>query len=115
VASVRSELAAVFRPSVQPFVMSVMRIDPPRQLQVVSARVMVVGGGQDVQVGRSDFDALAAARPDLATHWDPTMSHTLKPVHDDPRQVRAYTDPTLPLAEGLATRVAAFVHDAARP
>lgn len=112
VASVSAELAAAFRPSVQPFIMSAMRIDPVRQLKAVAVPVMIVGGGQDVQVGRSDFDALRGARPDLVAHWDPTMSHTLKPVTDDPRQVRAYTDPTLPLAESLAARVAKFVHDA---
>jgi hypothetical protein len=115
VASVSAELTAAFRPSVQPFLMSVMQVDPSRELQAVTAPVLVVGGGRDAQLGRSDFDALAGARPGLATHWEPTMSHTLKPVRDDdPRQVHAYTDPTVALSEGLADRVAAFVRGVSR-
>jgi uncharacterized protein len=115
VASVSAELTAAFRPSVQPFLMSVMQVDPSRELQAVTAPVLVVGGGRDAQLGRSDFDALAGARPGLATHWEPTMGHTLKPVRDDdPRQVHAYTDPTVALSEGLADRVAAFVRGVSR-
>jgi pimeloyl-ACP methyl ester carboxylesterase len=110
VADVPPALAPLFRPSVQPFIRSIAAIDPTRDVAAVAARVMIVGGGRDVQVTRGDFDALAAARPDADKLWDESMSHTLKVASRDPAsQQKAYTDPTLPLVDGLAAAIAAFI------
>jgi pimeloyl-ACP methyl ester carboxylesterase len=110
VADVDARLAALFRPSVQPFMRSVMRLDPAALARNLRARLMIVGGGRDIQVSRLDFDALAAARPDALLRWELDMAHTLKPVTADPAsQQRAYVDPSLPLADGLAAAVAQFV------
>lgn len=108
-------LLAAFRPSVQPYLRSLIAIDPAEQVRHLSARLMIVGGGRDVQVGRTDFDALVATRSDAVAYWDPDMAHTLKPARADATSMqRAYTDPTLALAAGLADRVADFIRSAGR-
>ena len=110
VADVNPRLAAAFRPSVQPYLRSSITIDPAAIAREQDFPMLMVGGGRDFQIGKSDFDALGAARADAEAYWDPDMAHTLKPSRSDPQSVqRAYTDPTAPLATGLADRVAEFI------
>jgi pimeloyl-ACP methyl ester carboxylesterase len=106
VGEVSPMLRAVFRPSVQPFLKSLMAIDPAQLIERLEQPVMIVGGGRDLQVGRTDFDTLAATRPDAEAYWDPSMGHTLKSTRSAPE---AYTNPRKPLAAGLAERIADFI------
>jgi len=110
VAEVDPRLAPAFRPSVQPYLRSSIAIDPAALARDLDVPLLIVGGGRDFQIGKSDFDALSATRPDAVAYWDPDMAHTLKASRADPQSVqRAYTDPTQPLATGLADRVAEFI------
>ena len=65
VKTVRPDLEPLFRPSVQPFVRSLIKTDPAQLLRGLDVPALVIGGGRDIQVGRADFDALAAARADV--------------------------------------------------
>lgn len=110
VADVSPRLAAAFRPSVQSYLRSSINLDPADLARNVGIPLLIVGGGRDLQIGKSDFDALTAARPDATAYWDPDMAHTLKLSRADARSIqRAYTDPEQPLAVGLAERVADFI------
>ena len=60
---VPATLAAAFRPSVQPYLISWFRYDPARELGLVTAPRAIVQGTADVQVTRTDGDALHAAAP----------------------------------------------------
>ncbi len=112
VKTVRPDLAPLFRPSVQPFVRSLIKIDPAQLLRGLDMPALVIGGGRDIQVGRADFDALVAARGNVTSSWYPNMGHTLKVAGEDLQsQGRAYVDPTLALVDGLADGVARFIHD----
>jgi pimeloyl-ACP methyl ester carboxylesterase len=113
VKTVRADLEPLFRPSVQPFMRSWIKTDPAQLLRGLAMPALVIGGGRDIQVARVDFDALVAARADIKSNWYPTMGHTLKSTGQDLQsQGRAYMDPTLALAEGLADAVARFIHEA---
>jgi uncharacterized protein len=113
VKTVRTDLEPLFRPSVQPFMRSWIKTDPAQLLRGIEVPALVIGGGRDIQVSRTDFDALAAARGDVKSSWYPAMGHTLKLVGEDLQsQGRAYLDPTLALADGLAFGVAQFIHQA---
>jgi pimeloyl-ACP methyl ester carboxylesterase len=103
-------LDQLFRPSVQPFLRSVLTLAPPALLKDVGVPVLVVGGGSDQQLGRFDFDELTSARPGVEALWIPAMAHTLKPqAPDDDKQTRAYTDRTLPLAQELVDGLVKFI------
>jgi pimeloyl-ACP methyl ester carboxylesterase len=115
VADVSKSLAPAFRPSVQPYLRSLMAIDPVGLARSLPLPLMIIGGGRDLQVGRSDFDALVAGRPDAVAYWEPDMGHTLKPMRLDPRSLKqAYTDPNLALVAGLTDRIADFILRAKR-
>jgi fermentation-respiration switch protein FrsA (DUF1100 family) len=105
VRGVRPELSALFRPSVQPFLRSILAVDPARELHQLRLPVMIVSGGHDLQVGAADAARLAAARPDAVRLDVAEMNHVLKIAPAD----RADARPDLPLAPGLAEAVAEFV------
>jgi uncharacterized protein len=110
VETVNPALLALFRPSVQPFLISILSIDPAAEVRKLSMPVLIVGGGRDLQITQEDFEALAHAQPGAETLVLPTMNHVLKDVGEG-RDVnlRSYSDPTLPLAKGLVEGIAAFV------
>lgn len=116
VADVPPALLALFRPSVQPFLRGLFALDPAGRLKAFGWPALVVGGGRDLQVVRTDFDALAAAGPNVEPLWIETMNHVLASVADaDPRaNLATYSDPAARLAPGLAEAIAAFLKDGAR-
>jgi pimeloyl-ACP methyl ester carboxylesterase len=105
----------LFNPSVQDFLIDIFRRDPVQLLRSYSGPVLVVSGGRDLQVGKADADALAAARAGVATAVFPAMNHVLKDAPEDRAgNMATYADPTRPLTVGLADRIAAFVTGARR-
>lgn len=115
VAQVSPVLAPLFRPSVQPFLISAFRYDPARTLAGLRVPTLIVQGDRDLQVTLEDARLLQAAKPDARLLIVPGMNHVLKKVGDDlALNQRAYSDPSLPLAPGLAEGIADFVHGVAR-
>ncbi|MBD5635263.1 MAG: alpha/beta fold hydrolase [Candidatus Eremiobacteraeota bacterium] len=93
-------LQSLFRPSVQPYLMSWFAYDPRVQIARASGRITIVQGTNDVQVSVEDGRALAAARPQAAFVLIDGMTHVLV---DDPGTTLAdqlkgaYADPLRPL------------------
>jgi pimeloyl-ACP methyl ester carboxylesterase len=100
----------LFNPAVQDFVIDLLRQDPVAMTRATDLPILVVQGGRDIQVAPADADALASARPGVVRADFPSMSHVLKDAPADRAgNVASYADPSLPLAPGLAERIAAFV------
>ncbi len=108
-------LSGLFRPSVQPFLTSLLAIRPAAILGALELPVLVVGGGADLQVGRSDFDALAAARSDVQAVWFAGMNHVLTGASGERTQnLATYADPGAVLMPGLADAIASFARRAGK-
>ena len=116
VGNVKPELAPLFRPSVQPFMRSMLAVDPAGELGSLKVPVMIVSGGHDLQVTAADAALLAKARPDAARLDIADMNHVLKIAPADRGgQQETYANPNLPLAPGLGDAVAEFVRRVAKP
>ena len=105
-------LQALFNSGVQPFIISQMRYDPRQELRKAQVPVLIVGGGNDLQVPADNAEALAAARRDARKCIIPGMAHTLKACAETTLegQLRtAYGDPALPLAPGLVQAITEFL------
>jgi pimeloyl-ACP methyl ester carboxylesterase len=104
------QLAALFRPSVQPYMISWLALDPAVLAGAYHGPMMVAQGSTDLQTTLADAHALAAARPDARlVVWD-GVNHVLKTAPADPAaNVATYRDPTLPLAPGVVEDVAGFI------
>lgn len=70
-------LALLFRPSVQPYLMSWFRHDPAALLGALSVPVLLVQGSADVQVNVADVQRLGGARPDARMRVMEGMDHLL--------------------------------------
>lgn len=116
VPDVPKPLDALFRPSVQPYLISWLALDPVAELKAVAAPVLVVQGTTDTQVTVEDARRLASARgAEAGPILIDGMNHVLKLAGSDQEsQERAYTDPSLPLAPGLAEAIAGFLRQAVR-
>ena len=109
------QLATFFRPSVQPFLMSIGNFDPVAALAQSKAPALIVHAGRDLQVSAVDFDMLRAARSDVQTLELSEANHTLKKSPADLQGNRAfYSNPAAPLDPALVPTLVAFVRSVAR-
>ena len=107
-------LEALFRPSVQPYLISQLSIDPAKALAMVKAPVLILQGDNDLQVTVQDARLLAAAKPQAKLVIAPGVNHVLKSAPPNrARNIAAYADPNLPLAPGIMPPILAFVRSAA--
>jgi pimeloyl-ACP methyl ester carboxylesterase len=110
VADTPPQLAALFRPSVQPYLISQMNIDPAQAFAAVHAPGLVMQGDRDFQVSLADAQRLHAARPDTRLVVLAGVNHVLK---DAPAErganLATYADPNLPLAADVVPTLVQFV------
>jgi uncharacterized protein len=108
-------LEALFRPTVQPYLISHVSIDPAKELRAVKAPVLIVQGESDLQISVADARLLAKARPDARLEIVPRVNHVLKTA--PPERVdnlATYSDPSLPIPSSILRPIIAFVK-AAKP
>jgi pimeloyl-ACP methyl ester carboxylesterase len=104
------QLAALFRPSVQPYLISWLPLDPAKLAAAYRGPLFIGQGTTDLQVSMTDAEALSAARPDATLTRFEGANHVLKTAPADPAGNGAtYRDPALPLAPGVVEAVAAFI------
>ncbi|MET0623768.1 MAG: alpha/beta hydrolase [Pyrinomonadaceae bacterium] len=100
----------LFRPSVQPYIISWLKYDPAKEVAKLSMPVLVAQGTHDVQASPEDAKGLAAAKPGAKFVMVEGMNHLLKLTPADPKQQAAsYSDPALPVAPKFLAEVVAFV------
>jgi uncharacterized protein len=110
VANTPPALASLFRPSVQPYMISWFKYDPAAELKKLPYATLVIQGTHDAQVSAKDA-ALLAAAPGAKLVTIDGMTHVLKPgPADKAAQIATvYTDPTIPIAPDLVTEIVAYV------
>ena len=104
------ELEALFRPSVQPYFISLMRYDPATEIAKLSVPVTIVQGTADAQVTMDDANALKGAVPSAKLVVVQGMNHVLKHAPDTSSQAAiaaGYTDPSLPVEPQVVDAIAA--------
>ncbi len=103
-------LEALFRPGVQPYLISWFKYDPVRQVSKLRMPVLIMQGTTDMQTALADATRLGSANPKARVVILDGMNHVLKRVPlDEERQVASYSDPSLPVEPRLIQEVADFV------
>ncbi|HHS7812575.1 alpha/beta hydrolase [Pseudomonas putida] len=109
-ADVPAPLQPIFRPSVQPYLISLFRQDPAKAFAQLKMPTLIVQGSNDMQVGVGDAQALKAAKPDAELVVIEGMNHVMRIVPADvKRQLASYKDPNLPLAAELGGKLIEFI------
>ncbi|MBV8636761.1 MAG: alpha/beta fold hydrolase [Candidatus Eremiobacteraeota bacterium] len=104
------QLAALFRPSVQPYLISEYRYDPAAEIAKLNIPVLIVHGTHDIQVSEADASRLAFADQRARVVTVDGMNHTLVDAPADRAgNIATYSDPSLPLDQTLVTAIASFL------
>ena len=108
--NVPPQLQVIFRPSVQPYLISLFRQDPAAAFAKLKMPALIIQGSNDIQVGVGDARLLKAAKPDAELALIEGMNHVMRIVPNDvKRQLASYKDPQLPLAAELGARILEFI------
>ncbi len=103
-------LAALFRPSVQPYLISVFQRDPAKLAGGLSVPILVVSGSTDIQVSAADAKRLGDSNAKAKVVTVEGMNHVLKAIKGTERaeQLPSYADPSLPLHPKLMPDLVGF-------
>ena len=103
-------LAALLRPSIQPYLISWLKLDPAALIAAWDGPVMIGQGTTDLQTTETDARAMAEAQPNAKlVLWD-GVNHVLKVAPADRMaNLATYSDPSQPLAPGVVDDVAGFI------
>jgi len=110
VSSVSPDLYMLFRPSIQPYMISWFRYDPQQIIAGLTMPVLIVQGVNDIQIGKEDAELLAKANPSAQLVLIQGMNHILKdsgPMRQE--NLATYSNPTLPLNAELVKNIIRFI------
>ena len=103
------ELFALFRPSIQPYLISWMKYDPADEISKLKIPVIIIQGSTDLQVQVKDAELLHAASPGSRYILVEGMNHIFKLAPSDrEKNIETYSNSELPLAPGLVLAIGAI-------
>ena len=113
--SVPRQLLALYRPSVQPYLISWLQVNPQVEVAKLKVPVLLVQGTLDAQVPEGDVKLLAAAQPKAKLIIVEGMNHVMKrTAADQASQAKSYSDPSIPIPQELIDGVSAFIKSVPR-
>lgn len=111
--SVPPQLNMLFRPGIQPYMISWLCYDPAKEIAALTTPVLIIQGTTDIQVGVEDGRRLAVAEPKAKLFIVEGMNHVLKQVSKEgEKQAASYSDPSLPVSPALINEISRFVNKA---
>jgi hypothetical protein len=108
--SVPPLINALFRPSIQPYLISCFKYDPAIEITKVKCPILIIQGTTDIQIPVNEAEKLASANSNSQLVIIEGMSHILK---EGPKNrflnIQTYGNPELQLKEGLMDAVVSFI------
>jgi uncharacterized protein len=111
VKNVRKEFMSLFRPGIQPYMISWFKYDPCNEISKLSIPVLIIGGTTDIQVEIEDAKMLSKANVNSKLAVIENMNHILKEVATNDRAInyQSYSKPELPLSAELSKKLIEFL------
>ena len=110
VENVPTMLNSLFRPSVQPYLISWFKYDPQIEIAKLKIPVLIIQGTTDIQVNGDEAKRLANANQKAVIKMIEGMNHIMKVAElDRQKNIETYYQPELPLAEGLIKSIVNFI------
>ena len=104
-------LFSIFRPSVQPYIISWFKYDPQTEIAKLKIPILVIQGTTDIQVNVTDAELLKKGNPKAKLEIIEGMNHILKEVElDKQKNIQTYSQPDLPLKTGLIDVLIEFIN-----
>ncbi|WP_455641173.1 alpha/beta hydrolase [Parabacteroides sp.] len=113
VADVPFGMEALFRQSVQPYMISWYKYNPQQIIKDLKIPVLIVQGKNDIQIGVEDAELLKKATPSAKLLLIEKMNHVLKDCDttDPQKQMAVYTNPSLPVNATLISSLSSFIKE----
>lgn len=103
-------LKAIFRPSVQPYLISWFHYDPQTEIKKLTIPVLIIQGTNDLQITEEDANLLAKANPHAQLLLIKNMNHVFRIVEGDRKEnLATYITPSIPISEELINEVSKFI------
>jgi len=104
-------LYSLFRPSVQSYMISWFKYNPQVEIAKLDKPILIIQGTTDIQITVFDANKLSEANNKAEKLIIEGMNHVLKEsVIDRPQNIATYSDPELPLINGLIEKIAIFIN-----
>jgi fermentation-respiration switch protein FrsA (DUF1100 family) len=111
VQNVPKMLFALFRPSVQPYMISWFHYDPQTEIKKLAIPVLILQGTNDLQVTVEDANLLAKSNTKAQLALIKNMNHIFRIVEGDRKaNLATYITADNPISEELVTTIATFVN-----
>lgn len=102
-------LQSLFRPTVQPYLISWIKINPTDEIQKLSIPILIISGDKDIQIDTMQGEKLHLASPTSELVVLHQMNHILKEIDQDDENLKSYNDRTKPLHPQLTATIATFI------
>lgn len=110
VANISPELNILFRPSVQPYLISWMKYNPCEEIGKLTIPVLIIQGTTDLQVQQSEGEALHTCNKQSSLSMIEEMNHVLKKATGNRiAQAASYSSPDLPIPQQLVADIVTFI------
>lgn len=112
VSNVNPSLVSLYRPSIQPYMISWIKYDPTKEISKLKIPVLIIQGTTDLQVTVDDARLLSQATTYGKIFIIDKMNHVMKESDSDiQKNIATYNNPNLPLKEGLADDIVNFINN----
>lgn len=103
-------LAALFRPSIQPYMISWFKYNPVEEIAKLKCPVLILQGTTDIQVDVENATKLASANNKAKLVTFEGMNHILKLADADrQKNITTYMNPDLPVVPELLESIKSFI------
>lgn len=109
--SVPPYLFSLFRPSIQPYMVSWMKYNPTVEITKLKCPILILQGTCDIQVKTIDAENLYNADKKAKLVVIPAMTHVLKDAGENcnDKNLKTYHDPTMPLNAQFSKELISFI------
>lgn len=105
-------LESIFRPSVQPFILSWMKYEPKEEIAKLEIPVLIINGSNDLQVEQAEAEALKTAQPNADLVILENMNHVLRKIEgDDLENSKSYNEAHRALHPELVDVLVKFINE----
>ena len=103
-------LNSLFRPSVQPYMISWFKYDPQNEIKKLSVPSLILQGMNDIQVSVEDARRLSTANPKAELVLINNMNHIFRIVDGDRQaNIATYSKGDLPISNELVKNITTFI------
>ena len=112
VGDINPMLFSIFRPSVQPYMISWIKYNPKDEIAKLSVPSLIIQGTTDIQVSKEDADLLHKANSKSKLVLIEGMNHVFKlaPLNQE-ENIATYSNPTLKNVPQLANEIIQFINE----